>query len=421
MTATNARTTMGWWSTTFGCADDCNVSNTCASDVLYRSVVDNLVSGGYVQAGYTWLYVEDCWVQRSRDTFGRLVPDPHLFPDGIVGLTAYAHAHGMQVAVSVDLGSQTCAGVVSYSLLISYGLHFGFPRWPSPTPRALFAGLPGSLGHYDLDILTLAGWSVDRILVTTCSVAPTSNTDTPLSLYALLSAFTSLAWSTAHLASHCVLPNATNRTLLHAISRHCQHIQLDPRIQDDYTDVQRHVVTALHELDTQQFFNTSYGPVVAGGFGLTAGQARVQLSAWLLLQFPLLLAADVRSLPLEAHDLLVHPTFLHVYKAISQSNASASTRNPTRWTGSQVPRGVDVWLWRLEGAVVLSAFRVNNHQSPYVPVSFDLSWPDLGFKSSAVCTVTNVWASAAPTHQKHRVTVTVAPFDAALLVVQPED
>ncbi|RHZ27498.1 hypothetical protein DYB31_011448 [Aphanomyces astaci] len=338
MTATNARTTMGWWSTTFGCADDCNVSNTCASDVLYRSVVDNLVSGGYVQAGYTWLYIEDCWAQRSRDTFGRLVPDPHLFPR-----------------------------------------------------------LPGSLGHYDLDILTLAGWSVDRILVTTCSVAPTSNTDTPLSLYALLSAFTSLAWSTAHLASHCVLPNATNRTLLHAISRHCQHIQLDPRIQDDYTDVQRHVVTALHELDTQQFFNTSYGPVVAGGFGLTAGQARVQLSAWLLLQFPLLLAADVRSLPLEAHDLL------------------------TRWTGSQVPRGVDVWLWRLEDAVVLSAFRVNNHQSPYVPVSFDLSWPDLGFKSSAVCTVTNVWASAAPTHQKHRVTVTVAPFDAALLVVQPED
>ncbi|RLO11260.1 hypothetical protein DYB28_004553, partial [Aphanomyces astaci] len=292
---------------------------------------------------------------------------------------------------------------------------------PSPTPHALFVGLPGSLGHYDLDILTLAGWSVDRILVTTCSVAPTSNTDTSLSLYALLSAFTSLAWSTAHLASHCVLPNATNRTLLHAISRHCQHIQLDPRIQDDYTDVQRHVLTALHELDTQPFFNTSYGPVVAGGFGLTAGQARVQLSAWLLLQFPLLLAADVRSLPLEAHDLLVHPTFLHVYKAISQSNASASTRNPTRWTGSQVPRGVDVWLWRLEDAVVLSAFRVNNHQSPYVPVSFDLSWPDLGLKSSAVCTVANVWASAAPTHQKHRVTVTVVPFDAALLVVQPED
>ncbi|ETV93085.1 hypothetical protein, variant [Aphanomyces invadans] len=377
-------TTMGWWSTTFGCADGCSATDSCASENLYRTVVDHLVADGYVQAGYTWLYVEDCWMSRSRDSFGRLVPNVTTFPNGLESITAYAHARGIRVAASLDLGAQTCAG------------------------------LPGSFGHYGLDVVTLANWNVDRVLLTTCSVANTTSSTTPLSLYALLSTLTSLA-SAVNLTSHCVVPSTTNLTLLHAVSGHCQHVQLNPRVEDDYTDVVRHVEAALHELNdstTSPFYNASFGPIVAGGYGLTRGQARIQLTAWYLLRFPLLVAGDVCT------STTVRSSVLNSYFVKLYTAALTATSRPPRWTGVAVP-GVDVWLSWIDKSVVISAFRLHN-EAPHVPETLEMGWDDLGLDPAAVCTVTRVWSANVTVNQKHRFTLTIPPYDAALVVVEPQ-
>lgn len=48
-----------------------------------------MVSGGYLAAGYEYIVVDDCWMDKTRDINGRLQPDPYRFPSGIKALADY--------------------------------------------------------------------------------------------------------------------------------------------------------------------------------------------------------------------------------------------------------------------------------------------------------------------------------------------
>ncbi|KAF0700416.1 Aste57867_9041 [Aphanomyces stellatus] len=378
--------TMGWSSHgTFGCAADCAPNaSLCVSDTMYRGVVQSLHAATLIDAGYTWLYVDDCWSEHTRDTFGRLVPDASRFPQGLSGLAAYAHEHKMHLAVSIDLGPTTCAG------------H------------------PGSWGHFGLDIQTLASWGVDRVIIQSCSALPS-----PSTFYFMLSTLTSLAHA-ATLSTHCLLGDhvsVINATL--AAAADCDFLQLAPRLHDDWIEVSH----ALLTLDPASSLSStaSLGPLVVGGYGLTHGQAKLQLATWQLLAFPLLVAVDIQSMITRSpadHELLVHPVFLQLYHA-------PRTSRPRRWVPQDnvlVATGVTVWLqnltWAGHAAMSITALRPHN-LPPHMPISFDLAWDELNLPSSAECDVVDVWMTSSSLRVKHRVTVTVAPFDAAVLVVIP--
>src|SRR5690348_10272796 len=66
---------MGW--------NDWNAFGCNVSDPLVRATADAFVSLGLRDAGYTFVNIDDCWMTRSRDAQGNLVPDPVKFPNGI--------------------------------------------------------------------------------------------------------------------------------------------------------------------------------------------------------------------------------------------------------------------------------------------------------------------------------------------------
>jgi alpha-galactosidase len=121
---------MGWndWN-----AYGCNVSES-----LVKQTADKIVSSGLAAAGYQYVNIDDCWMQRSRDGAGNLQPDYGKFPSGISGTAAYVHSKGLKLGIYEDAGTQTCAGY------------------------------PGSLGHEAQDARSFAAWGVDYLKYDNC-------------------------------------------------------------------------------------------------------------------------------------------------------------------------------------------------------------------------------------------------------------
>ena len=56
-------------------------------------MADLLVTGGYKEAGYDHVNIDDCWMAMNRDSKGKLVPDPDRFPSGMKALADYVSSY----------------------------------------------------------------------------------------------------------------------------------------------------------------------------------------------------------------------------------------------------------------------------------------------------------------------------------------
>ena len=122
---------MGWndWNA-FGC----NVTVQ-----LVQETADKLVSSGLRDAGYQYVNIDDCWMERSRSSTGHLVPDPVKFPQGITGVANYVHARGLKLGIYSSAGTFTCAGY------------------------------PASLDKEQIDANDFAAWGVDLLKYDNCN------------------------------------------------------------------------------------------------------------------------------------------------------------------------------------------------------------------------------------------------------------
>lgn len=60
------------------------------SENLFKRTTDLLVSEGYADAGYEYVIIDDCWLEKNRDNVtGRLVEDRERFPSGLNDLANY--------------------------------------------------------------------------------------------------------------------------------------------------------------------------------------------------------------------------------------------------------------------------------------------------------------------------------------------
>ena len=59
------------------------------SEKLFKDMADEMVRGGFREAGYEYVIIDDCWLAKQRDADGRLQPDPTRFPSGIRALADY--------------------------------------------------------------------------------------------------------------------------------------------------------------------------------------------------------------------------------------------------------------------------------------------------------------------------------------------
>jgi hypothetical protein len=61
----------------------------CCSEQLFRTMADLMVSEGYLNLGYEYINIDDCWMSKERDANGNLQADPERFPSGIKALADY--------------------------------------------------------------------------------------------------------------------------------------------------------------------------------------------------------------------------------------------------------------------------------------------------------------------------------------------
>ena len=102
------------------------------SDKLIRETADAMVEGGYVDAGYKYIFIDDLW-QGGRDVHNNMIPDPKKFPNGIKALADYVHSKGMKLGIYSDAAQLTCGG------------------WTA------------SLGFEEQDARTFASWGIDYL------------------------------------------------------------------------------------------------------------------------------------------------------------------------------------------------------------------------------------------------------------------
>jgi alpha-galactosidase len=122
---------MGW--------NDWNAFGCNVSDSLVRATADAFVSAGLRDAGYTYVNIDDCWMTRTRNAQGNLVPDPVKFPNGIKAVADYVHSRGLKIGIYESAGTATCAG---------------------------FAG---SLDHEQADANLWASWGIDYLKYDNCN------------------------------------------------------------------------------------------------------------------------------------------------------------------------------------------------------------------------------------------------------------
>lgn len=99
------RPPMGW-----------NSWNTFGADInekLIFEMADAIVRDGYLDKGYEYLVIDDCWALKNRDDRGSLVPDPEKFPHGIKYVADYVHGKGLKLGIYSCAGTLTCAGYPS--------------------------------------------------------------------------------------------------------------------------------------------------------------------------------------------------------------------------------------------------------------------------------------------------------------------
>ena len=83
---------MGWstW-----CTDDaCGLLDICTEREIKKRA-DAMVEQGMDKLGYKWLFLDDCWASKSRDSEGRLQGQPQQFPNGMKSLADYVHSKGL--------------------------------------------------------------------------------------------------------------------------------------------------------------------------------------------------------------------------------------------------------------------------------------------------------------------------------------
>ncbi|WP_329362800.1 NEW3 domain-containing protein [Streptomyces sp. NBC_00669] len=108
-----------------------------------QTILDNakaLVSSGLAAKGYDTVTTDDCWMAKSRDSSGALVPDPVKFPDGMAYVGDQLHKLGLKFGIYEDAGTATCGGY------------------------------PGSLDHWQQDADLFAKWKVDYVKLDGCNV-----------------------------------------------------------------------------------------------------------------------------------------------------------------------------------------------------------------------------------------------------------
>jgi alpha-galactosidase len=259
---------MGWnsWNR-FACEID---------EQLIRETADAMVRLGLKEAGYEYVNIDDCW-QGTRDEHGNIRPDPKRFPSGMKALADYVHGRGLKLGIYSDAGATTCGG------------------------------RPGSRGYEYQDARTYAAWGVDYLKYDWCDTK-------------------GLNAEGAYTTMRDALRKA-GRPILFSICEWCDNKPWEWAKQIGHSWRTTGDITACWDCEVSHGSFTSYGVmsildkqaglrIHAGpghwndmdmlevGMGMTEAEDRAHFSLWAMMNTPLILGNDLRTMPESTRKIL---------------------------------------------------------------------------------------------------------------------
>ncbi|KAG9237373.1 glycoside hydrolase superfamily [Amylocarpus encephaloides] len=111
------------------------------NETLIKETIDTMEKNGLKEAGFTYVNLDDGWQRykgNRKDHPGPIEADPVKFPNGIKSLADYAHSKGFKLGIYNGPGENTCAGYT------------------------------GSKGYEAEDAKTWASWGIDHLKYDSC-------------------------------------------------------------------------------------------------------------------------------------------------------------------------------------------------------------------------------------------------------------
>ncbi|KAL8617053.1 hypothetical protein ACOMHN_014224 [Nucella lapillus] len=350
---------MGWLSwERYRCNIDCkDQPDECISENLYKAQADMLVKGGYRDAGYVYVNIDDCWPLKQRDNkTGRQVPDPARFPSGIKALADYMHSRGLKLGIYSDMGTKTCGGY------------------------------PGSKFFMQTDADTFAEWGIDSLKLDGCysTTADFAEGYPDMGFYLNRTGrpiLYSCSWP-AYITGGGKIPPYKD------IAQHCNLWRNYADIGDSWESVSG-IISWFAE-DKGNFTGVA-GPgnwndpdmIIVGDYGLSYDQQRVQMAVWAMMAAPLYLSNDLRNINPASRDLLLNPRVIAVNQDPRGIQGYRLEKDPRGIQGYRLEKTSNIELWvRPISPVGTFAVAVVNYSQGGGPRRIKLSLSNFGLTGS---------------------------------------
>lgn len=282
---------------------------TSISEQLVLAQAQALVSSGLAAAGYTYVNLDDGWMAATRTADGQLQPDPAKFPSGIKSLADQVHALGLKFGIYTAIGNRTCQN------------------------------LPGSWAHYCRDVQTFAGWGVDLVKVDSCGGLPTwTNQDRVTEdFYHFAQCLNEYMPGTVY-SQELPVGFIGQPGFQQAVRDSSGFSGMWRVAADEYPLTQANAYPmVLNHLAAVLHLHSFAGPghwndldMVAPGYpgsGWTSQDLRNQLAVWALEASPLLIGADVTTLPAGAVADLSNAHLIAIDQSGQQCSLSVTVGN----------------------------------------------------------------------------------------------
>lgn len=323
-----------------------NSWNTFANNIdesLIKQIADKMVDDGYLECGYEYLVIDDCWSELKRDEKGRLVPDHVKFPNGMKALADYVHSKGLKFGIYSCVGNYTCAGY------------------------------PASFEYEFIDAETFAEWGIDYLKLDYC-YKPESENGAKL--------YRRMGLALANCGRDIVLSACSwgadeTHKWIKSTGSHLWRSTGD--IFDCFSSVRDIYLIQknIYEYNGQGCFNDMDMLIVGmsgkGHVGredwCTTEEYRTHFSIWAFFGSPLMIGSDIRNQTEETKAILQN-------KAVIAVNQDAAYRQP--YLLMSRADNADVWVRHMEnGDIVLGFFNMSDHE-----VGFPVSFTDMGLNRS---------------------------------------
>ncbi|HEY4153892.1 MAG TPA: glycoside hydrolase family 27 protein [Puia sp.] len=371
---------MGW--------NSWNTFSTKIDEVLVKQIAEALVSSGMKKAGYTYVVLDDGWMERERDSVtGDLVADHVKFPGGMKALADYIHSLGLKFGLYNCAGTRTCAGY------------------------------PGTRGYEYQDARLYASWGIDYLKFDFCHSEGINAREAYSTMskalrkagrpvvFSLCEWGTTQPWTWASGIGHLWRTTGDIGNVFDGIKKYRTWHENGVMTIVDMQDSLRKYAGPGHWNDPD---------MLEVGNGMTPAEDRAHFSIWCMLAAPLISGNDLRKMSAESLAIL------------ADSGAISVDQDPDGIQAFRYPEkdSVEVWFKPLQQGAWAACFL--NRSSRSGKISFDwqkenvndeLNHRMLG-KGAEVYKLYDVWGKKNRGTTARPLTATLASHDVLMLILR---